>query len=97
MKFIVEFTSNAPSGPTFSLQELDAETLEMATTKVSDLIKGTDIDSAVIYTPRVALQAERRVNVSEIAPTGSVPRAAGSTVLKAAPDPVTAKSGDGTY
>lgn len=81
MNFIVEFTSNAPGGPTFSLQELEAETLEMATTKVSDLIKGTDIDSAVIYTPRVALQAERRVNISEITPTGTVPKTAGSAVL----------------
>lgn len=82
-KFIVEFTNEAgaPNDPAHRNQELEAETLEMATTKVAELLKGTAIDGAVIYAPRAVLKAERRVHIAEIAPTGSVPRTAGAVVL----------------
>lgn len=82
-KFIIEYTNDQGTAnePSHRLEEMEAETLEIATTRVSNLLKGTGVNGAVIYAARVALQAERRINVAEITASGSVPKAAGSTVL----------------
>lgn len=97
-KFIIEYIGNGgqPHEPEHRLNEIEAETLEIVTTRVSNTIRATPhIEGAVIYTPRVELQAERRVNVAEITPTGSIPKAAGAVTLDRWNAPTPGKDGDG--
>lgn len=95
-KFIIEYTNDLGTAnePSHRLEEMEAETLEIVTTRVSNLLKGTGVNGAVIYAPRVALQAERRINVAEIAASGSVPKAAGSNILRSGV-PTPGQEGDG--
>ena len=68
MQYIVQFIVNDSKNKFDtrpSLNMIEADNLEVLSRKVEKLLKGTEIDEAVVYVPRCRFKSERKVTVTD--------------------------------